>query len=274
MEPIDNIENIPKSRWKLTCYICRRRQGACIQCDSKHCFVAFHVTCARWARLCMRMKSHGSHYDGVVFKAYCDKHTPRDYLEQVNVEQTVAAAQSFFSNSHRRKGNHHHQLQQQQMARQRYVDGSSETGTLTSHTIESSIDQEQQEEDKADGRKKKHKKKRRTNSNNNNSGNDNSAVTQMLPSSKAARAHQHHYSAGAPIAPEYIINKLENMKCVRQATNLRRKSQLIVSICRYWSLKRESRRGAPLLKRLHLEVTNKWCFIGVFVWKEKREGDD
>ncbi|KAG2222904.1 hypothetical protein INT45_013535 [Circinella minor] len=253
MEPIDNIENIPKSRWKLTCYICRRRQGACIQCDSKHCFVAFHVTCARWARLCMRMKSHGSHYDGVVFKAYCDKHTPRDYLEQVNVEQTVAAAQTFFSNSHRRKGNHHHQLQQQQMARQRYVDGSSEISTLTNCSIESSIERQQEEEE--DNRKKKHKKKRRTNSNNNNnnSGHDNSAVTQMLPSSKAARAHQHHYSAGAPIAPEYIINKLENMKCVRQATNLRKRSQLIVSICRYWSLKRESRRGAPLLKRLHLE---------------------
>ncbi|KAI8141930.1 hypothetical protein BJV82DRAFT_616493 [Fennellomyces sp. T-0311] len=226
MEPIDNIENIPKSRWKLTCYICRRRHGACIQCDSKHCFVAFHVTCARWARLCMRMKSHGSHYDGVVFKAYCDKHTPRDYLDQVNVEQTVASAQAFFTSSGRRSkaGAANHRT-----PRQRYVDGE----------ITSDVTDDENE------RKKKLKKKRRMN--------DNSAVTQMLPSSKAARAHQHHYSAGAPIAPEYIISKLENLRAVRQATNLRRKSQLVVSICRYWSLKRESRRGAPLLKRLHLE---------------------
>ncbi|KAG1246128.1 hypothetical protein G6F68_014773 [Rhizopus microsporus] len=48
------------------------------------------------------------------------------------------------------------------------------------------------------------------------------------------------------------MHKLENMKCVREA-NLRKKSSLIKSVCRYWSLKRESKRGAPLLKRLHLE---------------------
>lgn len=33
-----------------------------------------------------------------------------------------------------------------------------------------------------------------------------------------------------------------------------RKRDLVDRIGRYWSLKREARRGAPLLKRLHLEV--------------------
>ncbi|KAI9485157.1 hypothetical protein BDB00DRAFT_87978 [Zychaea mexicana] len=257
MEPIDNIENIPKSRWKLTCYICRRRQGACIQCDSKHCFVAFHVTCARWARLCMRMKSHGSHYDGVVFKAYCDKHTPRDYTEQVNVEQTVAAAQAFFSSSHRRSNktsnnnNNSHRI-----PRQRYVDDEvmmNDSNNVAAIGDGDSNNNNDDEEDGVDGQDDGRKKKKKKHKKKGHMDNDNSAVTQMLPSSKAARAHQHHYSAGAPIAPEFIISKLENMRCVRQATNLRRKPQLIVSICRYWSLKRESRRGAPLLKRLHLE---------------------
>lgn len=224
MEPIDNIENVPKSRWKLTCYICRRRQGACIQCDNKNCFVAFHVTCARWARLCMRMKSHSSHYDGVVFKAYCDRHTPRDYREQIDVEANVRAAQAFFESSRRDKSGGH------RVPRQRYVDTELAQERLV---VEDS--------------KKSNKKKSRSNLKAN-------AVAQLLPSSKAARAHQHQYSAGAPIVPSYIISKIEELRCIKQASQLRQKKQVITSICRYWSLKRESRRGAPLLKRLHLEV--------------------
>ncbi|KAI8646821.1 PHD-zinc-finger like domain-containing protein [Parasitella parasitica] len=201
MEPIDNIESVPKSRWKLSCYICRRRHGACIQCDNKHCFVAFHVTCARWARLCMRMKLHGTHYDGVVLKAYCDRHTPRDYKDNVDVDANLAIAQQWFID-------HKHG-----MPRRRYVD--------------------EEDDDLVDYNMQQQK-------------------TKLLPTSKAARAHQHQYTAGAPIAPEYILDKLENLQCVRQ-TKLKKKASLITSICRYWSLKRESRRGAPLLKRLHLE---------------------
>jgi NuA3 HAT complex component NTO1 len=34
---------------------------------------------------------------------------------------------------------------------------------------------------------------------------------------------------------------------------LRKKDTLVRLVARYWSLKREARRGAPLLKRLHLE---------------------
>ncbi|KAI7905371.1 uncharacterized protein BX663DRAFT_499491 [Cokeromyces recurvatus] len=220
MEPIDNIALIPKSRWKLTCYICRRRRhhSACIQCDNKHCFVAFHVTCARWARLCMRMKllhhhdedesnDDGNHdsSSGVVLKAYCDRHTPRDYKEQVDVERMVAMAQNWFAD----------QQHKRIMPQKRYVD----------------------EEDKEENTNEFHGEEQ-----------------MLLLATKAARAHQHQYTAGAaPIAPEYIIHKLENLPHVKQASRLKKKAELIESICRYWSLKRESRRGAPLLKRLHLE---------------------
>lgn len=229
MEPIDNIENVPKSRWKLNCYICRRRQGACIQCDNKHCFVAFHATCARWARLCMRMKLHGTHYDGVVLKAYCEKHTPRDYKEQVDVDKSVADAQRWFTDPKRKRDN--------LMPRKRYVDEEEDD------SYPDLTNDEPKKTSKVDDLKQSKKQRRQQ------------AVTQLLPASKAARAHQHQYAAGAPIAPEYIIEKLENLTVVRQAANLKKKSLVITSICRYWSLKRESRRGAPLLKRLHLEVS-------------------
>lgn len=75
--------------------------------------------------------------------------------------------------------------------------------------------------------------------------------------SKAALAHQKHYTPGAPLAPTLIVNRLLPFvsKLGAKTSALRKVSALnfIYTICRYWSLKRESRRGAPLLKRLHLE---------------------
>ena len=47
MEPIEGVDLIPKSRWKLTCYICKQKVGACIQCCNRSCFQAYHVTCAK-----------------------------------------------------------------------------------------------------------------------------------------------------------------------------------------------------------------------------------
>ena len=35
--------------------------------------------------------------------------------------------------------------------------------------------------------------------------------------------------------------------------SLRQKREFVVLLCKYWSLKREARRGAAFLKRLHLE---------------------
>lgn len=85
MEPIEGIEEIQKSRWKLVCYICQKRHGAPIQCANRHCFVAFHVTCARKARLQMKMRGHDI-TDSSQFKAYCEKHL------------SVTIVQSTFSN--------------------------------------------------------------------------------------------------------------------------------------------------------------------------------
>ncbi len=105
MEPVMDVEKVPKNRWKLTCYICQQRMGACIQCGNKACYQAFHVTCARRARLYLKMKnSQGvlAVLDGnMVLKAFCDRHCPPDYIKEHPVSQATRAAKRFYKRNMR-----------------------------------------------------------------------------------------------------------------------------------------------------------------------------
>ena len=92
LEPIDGIKEIPAARWKLTCYVCRKRMGACIQCAKANCYVAFHVTCAQHASLYMKVEV-GKGGD-IKKMAYCDTHTPpsvKRKLEREEKEQEAKA---------------------------------------------------------------------------------------------------------------------------------------------------------------------------------------
>lgn len=69
-------------------------------------------------------------------------------------------------------------------------------------------------------------------------------------SSKSARAYTKAYKPGPPIVPALIVNRIVQYI---SKISVRKKTEFVETVCRYWSLKREARRGAPLLKRLHLE---------------------
>lgn len=68
--------------------------------------------------------------------------------------------------------------------------------------------------------------------------------------SKSARAYAKTYKTGPPLVPHIIVERILNYIT---KVNVRKKNEFVYMVCRYWSLKREARRGAPLLKRLHLE---------------------
>jgi len=68
--------------------------------------------------------------------------------------------------------------------------------------------------------------------------------------SKSARAYAKTYKPGPPLVPSLVVDRIMNY--IGKVT-LRKKSDFVLLMCKYWSLKREARRGAPLLKRLHLE---------------------
>ncbi|KFV10098.1 Bromodomain and PHD finger-containing protein 3, partial [Pterocles gutturalis] len=82
LEPIEGINNIPPARWKLTCYICKRKgMGAAIQCHKVNCYTAFHVTCAQRAGLFMKIEPmRETSINGTTFTvrktAYCGSHSP------------------------------------------------------------------------------------------------------------------------------------------------------------------------------------------------------
>lgn len=76
-------------------------------------------------------------------------------------------------------------------------------------------------------------------------------IQSRTKSSKIARAYAKKYNIGPPLVPQIIVDKLENY----YKKHFRQKNHFIHLVCKYWSLKREARRGAPLLKRLHLEVS-------------------
>ncbi|KRX73097.1 Peregrin [Trichinella sp. T6] len=95
LEPIECLNEIPAARWKLVCYICKRRNvGACIQCQVPTCYTAFHVTCGLGANLYMKVEPvvdpSVSAEEQVVRKiSYCGVHTPNEVSNVSKVVEPV-----------------------------------------------------------------------------------------------------------------------------------------------------------------------------------------
>ncbi|KAI8938083.1 hypothetical protein NX059_005754 [Plenodomus lindquistii] len=207
-EPVQDVEKVPKTRWKLSCYICKQKMGACIQCGHKSCFEAFHVTCARKARLCLRMKSSQSTnaQDGTVLKAYCDRHTPSDWRREYDVESAIADTKAFYRHT---------------MRNVPWPDSQAFALSIGSSHAMPSIEQE--DDEGATGTKRKRGQM---------------SKSWRLPS-------------GAPVVPQAVYHNVEN---ALQRFNVSKRKEFVQEVCKYWTLKRESRRGAALLKRLQLQM--------------------
>lgn len=176
LEPVSGLDRIDKNRWKLVCYICKKRTGACIQCSSKKCPQAYHATCGRKARLYMKMAAgiQGALLDQASVVSYCDRHTPAVHQPRVNVRTTVRAAKEYYR----------------------------QTPVISN---EVKID----------------------------------------PSS----VHPWKTKKGIPVIPEYIAQRVaKSLSGFRIQDTL----EWVYETCQYWALKRETKNGAYLLKRLQM----------------------
>lgn len=57
--------------------------------------------------------------------------------------------------------------------------------------------------------------------------------------------------SGAPVVPQAVYHNVENTLV---KFNVRKRKEFVQEACKYWTLKREARRGAALLKRLQLQM--------------------
>lgn len=219
MEPVMDVEKVPKQRWKLTCYICRQKMGACIQCGNKNCFVAFHVTCARRAKLYLKMKStHGgpASFDASVLRAFCDKHVPSEWRRNNNVEAATAAAIEYYHYS---------------MRGRLWADSQQAAMAITAALANEPPVPELIEDGGSTKANHSHNVEKRNR-------NQAAKVIWRLPS-------------GAPVIPAAVYNSVESSL---QRFTIRKRKEYAAEACKYWTLKREARRGAALLKRLQLQM--------------------
>ncbi|KAJ8065427.1 hypothetical protein OCU04_006114 [Sclerotinia nivalis] len=219
MEPVMEVEKVPKSRWKLNCYICNQNMGACVQCGNKACFTAFHVTCARRARLFLKMKNnHGTLavLDGhAVLKAFCDKHSPPDHARENDTVAATAEARRFYKKTMRGRV---------------WADSNEAAGMLAVAHRKAGRRPEDVELNGARGSLLQY--------------------NQDIQSEEPIKGVW-KLPSGAPIIPKVIFNSVEMSL---QRYNLRRRREWTADCCKYWTLKREARRGAALLKRLQLQM--------------------
>ncbi|KAH7038085.1 bromodomain and PHD finger-containing protein [Microdochium trichocladiopsis] len=218
MEPVMDVDKVPKSRWKLTCYICQQQMGACIQCGNKSCYQAFHVTCARRARLFLRMKNASGALDvldgSTNLKALCDKHCPTEYSKENDVIRATRRAKKYYKRT----------------MRDRIWATNQASAIALAATHRNAITDHPPDESQMTGAK----------------------MSAALGDKNAQPGKPiWKLPSGAPVIPQAVFEVVETSL---QRFNFLKRREFVSDACRYWTLKREMRRGAALLKRLQLQM--------------------
>ena len=93
MRNVVGVDDIDPRRFDLRCFICKRKDGACIQCGHTVCGVSVHATCAVLAGLHMKMTFDGDGDDEdnlVCTRTFlCRKHAPLEVKAPEVVAPTV-----------------------------------------------------------------------------------------------------------------------------------------------------------------------------------------
>lgn len=166
------------------------------------------------------MKStHGgpAKLDASVLKAYCDKHVPPEWAREHDVENATSVAKDHYRRT--MKGRRWADSQQSAMAL---------LPSQQNHLAEIDDETNPRDETQAGGNAAAQRRKR-----------------------LAAQKNVWRLPSGAPIVPQVVFDAVTNSL---QRFGIRKRKEFAAEACKYWTLKREARRGAALLKRLQLQL--------------------
>ncbi|TRY81725.1 hypothetical protein DNTS_031313 [Danionella cerebrum] len=215
LEPIDSIEHIPAARWKLTCYICKQRgSGACIQCHKANCYTAFHVTCAQQAGLYMKMEPVRE--TGANGTSFSVRKTAYCDLHTPPGSTNTPGVGGASAGSSNSEGEIDDDEEEELVSG---VAGPEEEGGIKGWTSE---------------RAKRAKVKSRIKM---------KRARRILAERRAAAP-----VVSVPCIPPHKLSKITSNLTVQ------RKSQFMQRLHSYWTLKRQSRNGVPLLRRLQTHL--------------------
>lgn len=161
------------------------------------------------------MKStHAGSIDASVLKAFCDRHVPPDWRREHDVDNAIIEAKRYYRHT---------------MRNRRWADSQTAALAINAMHLEKPselLDELPHGED-----------------------------TIVLAGSKRKRAQAQktgwRLPSGAPVVPAVVYNTVDNSL---MRFSLRKRKEFLLEACKYWTLKREARKGAALLKRLQLQL--------------------
>ncbi|KAG0088557.1 hypothetical protein BGZ93_002489 [Podila epicladia] len=79
---IVHADLVPAARRKLKCFLCDKKQGACVQCCKGKCVRAMHASCAEKADMYVEEFQMEDEDESIQYRVHCPTHDPRQTKEK------------------------------------------------------------------------------------------------------------------------------------------------------------------------------------------------